>query len=73
MKAQDFLDWMEKADARYAADIVRHLDCGRNRAQAMKNAAEEGEDVPVNRTTALAMSAIAAGLPAWGEKGDFDE
>ena len=68
MKAEQFIDWMQKTGCRSAADIVRCLDLGRNSAQVMVASAEAGEDIELKRTVALAMSAVANGLRPWGDQ-----
>lgn len=67
MKAQDFLSWMETTGYKSAADIVRHLDVGRNLAQRWLTSAQAGEDLPIKKTVALAMTAAANGLLPWDE------
>jgi len=67
MEARDFLRWMQAVNARFAADISERLDINRNTAQQWLALAKEGKDVPVKRTIALAMSAVAQGLKAWDE------
>lgn len=66
MTAQEFQDWMDEAGIRYAADIVRAVGCARTSAEVMMRQAAAGEDVPVKRSMALAMAAVAAGLRPWG-------
>lgn len=67
MTAQDFLRWMETVKIRYAADIVTLLDVNRNTAAQWLALARDGQDVPVKRTVALAMSAVAQGLKPWDD------
>jgi len=65
MDGQDFLDWMNKAGCKHAADIVRTLGVGRNQAQTWLADAKDGKAVVVKTTVALAMSATAASLSPW--------
>lgn len=65
MKAQDFHKWCEVAGAKFAADFTRLIGVNRNTAQEFYAAAERGEDVPIKRPVALAMSAVAQGLRPW--------
>lgn len=68
MTAQEFLDWMEAADCRFAADIIRTLDVGRTQAERWLADAKAGKPVEVKRTVALAMAATVAGLAPWPER-----
>ncbi len=65
MKADDFLNWMEKAKCSSAIDVVRVLGVGRNQAQQWVASAKAGDDVEVKLTVALAMSARAHQLNRW--------
>lgn len=65
MKAQDFLAWMDAVGARFAADMVEKIGINRNTAQEWLALAKDGHDVPVKRSVALAMSAVAQGLKPW--------
>jgi hypothetical protein len=67
MQAQDFLAWMDAVGARFAADVVEKLGISRNTAQEWLALAKDGQDVPVKRVVALAMSAVAQGLKPWDE------
>jgi hypothetical protein len=68
MKGQDFLDWLEKVGGRHAADLPDLIGVNRNTAQEWLALAKAGADVPVKRTAALAMTAVAHGLEPWGER-----
>jgi hypothetical protein len=67
MRARDFLAWMETVGARFAADVVEKIGVNRNTAQEWLALAKDGQDVPVKRSVALAMSAVAQGLKPWDE------
>ena len=64
---------MEIVGCKTAADIAAHLGIHRNSAQKMRAEIRAGREIEVKQTVALAMSAVAALLPAWGEKGESDE
>ncbi len=66
MDSQDFLKWMDVVGISKASEIVQKIGVHRNTAQAMLASANKGDTVEVKETFALAMSAVAAGLPAWG-------
>ncbi len=68
MTGPDFLEWMDVAGCKNAADIVRTLGVGRNQAQSWLADAKEGKAVSVKPTVALAMSAVAAPLDPWPHK-----
>lgn len=67
MKSQDFLDWMDRCGIKYATDVAAKLGLARETARKMVEAARAGHDVPVKRTVALAMTAIANSLRPWDE------
>lgn len=68
MTSQEFLDWMGKIGIHKAVEIKSAIGVSRNTAQMFLKHAKAGDDVPINQTVALAMSARAAGLPAWGTR-----
>ncbi|OCC05146.1 hypothetical protein BA190_09525 [Labrys sp. WJW] len=70
MRGQDFLRWMDVVGARFAGDVAERLGTGRNIAQRWLALAKAGEDVPVQHSYALAMSALASGLKPWGSSPD---
>lgn len=67
MTAHDFKEWTEKTGMRFAADFLRATGVSRPTAEEIYKAAKAGNEVPIKRQLALAMSAIAAGLGPWGE------
>ncbi len=67
MKSQVFLDWMDAVGAKSGADVARILDTARNTSQAWVSAARAGDDVPIKKHVALAMSAVAQHLKPWDE------
>jgi len=67
MKAQDFLAWTEATGLTSARLVYEALDASRNTVQGWFVDAEEGNDLKIKRTTALAMSAIHQGLRPWDE------
>lgn len=67
MTAQEFLDWMGSCGFRKAREVEEALGLGRNAAARYVAAAKKGEDVPLPRYTAPAMSAVAQGLKPWDE------
>jgi hypothetical protein len=67
MRAQDFLAWMDAVQARFAADVSASIGVNRNTAQEWLALARDGNDVPVKRTIALAMTAAALGALPWGD------
>ncbi len=71
MKAQDFLDWMEKTNCTTAADVAMLLGIHRNPAQLIVRDVKRGDDVDIKYTVALAMAAVAAKIPAWREEHNF--
>ena len=68
MKAQDFLDWCDAMGIKTAGDAAEALGASRNTTQPWFVAAKDGLDVPVKKTTALAMSALYHRLDEWREK-----
>ncbi len=66
MTSEDFKSWMNETGIRRASQIVALLGVARNSAQIWVNDAKAGRDVKIKPTVALAMSAVAAGIPAWG-------
>lgn len=67
MKAQDFQAWMERMGIRFGADVERLLGVGRNQAVAWVTTAGLGKDVPIKKSVALAMTALANDLKPWDE------
>ncbi|WP_424973809.1 hypothetical protein [Dinoroseobacter sp. S124A] len=59
MKAQDFLAWTEVTGLTSARQAALALDASRNKMQSWFADAKAGRDVPVNRVTRLAMTALA--------------
>lgn len=70
MKPQDFLDWTAKTGLTSAKLVAEAMGASRNKVQLWFNAAEDGEEVPMKRVDALAMSAIRHNLPEWGKPYD---
>jgi hypothetical protein len=67
MKAQAFRAFLEKQAIRTAAKFAELTGVNRNTSQEYFALADAEQDVPVKRTVALAMSAIAQGLKPWDE------
>ena len=66
MTSQDFLEWMAAVGATKAIQIVEILGVGRNQAQRWVNDANAGNEIQIKKATALAMTAAANNLTAWG-------
>lgn len=67
MKAQQFLDWMERADCKSAVAVGEALGLARETARKLVADAKAGKDVSVKRPVALAMTALANDLRPWNE------
>lgn len=67
MKAQHFLDWMERAGCNSAVAVGEALGLARETARKLVADAKAGRDVAVKRPVALAMTALANNLRPWDE------
>lgn len=67
MKAQDFFAWTDATGLTNARQVYEALDASRNTVQQWFKDAEEGKDVKIKRSTALAMTAIHMNLMPWDE------
>lgn len=67
MKAQDFLNWMAATGTKTGKEVSERVGLHRTTAQDLVALAKSGEDLPIKRTVALAMTAVAQGLKPWDE------
>ena len=67
MNAQDFRKWIEATGGPNATEAAALLGVGRNLMQRWFAAARADKDVPVGKSYALAMSAVAQGLKPWDD------
>ena len=65
MKSQEFMEWRKATGCRFAEGFVEAVGVSRGTAQGYYRAAKAGKDVPISRSVALAMAAVAAGLKPW--------
>ncbi len=70
MKPQHFMAWRHATGCRFAERFVDAVGVSRGTAQAYFRAAKAGRDVPISKSVALAMAAVAAGLEPWGQQAD---
>lgn len=67
MTSQQFLAWMEHSGCNNAVAVGEALGLARETARKMVAEAKAGKDVPIKRSVALAMTALANGLRPWDE------
>lgn len=60
--------WRNATGCRFAERFVDAVGVSRGTAQGYYRAAKDGRDVPISKSIALAMAAVAAGLRPWGEQ-----
>ncbi len=73
MKPQEFMAWRNATGCRFAERFVDAVGVSRGTAQGYYRAAKAGKDVPISKSIALAMAAVAAGLKPWGEPAEDSE
>ncbi len=61
MKPQQFMEWRNATGCRFAERFVDAVGVSRGTAQGYYRAAKAGKEVPISKSIALAMAAVAAG------------